>query len=223
MQLEEFQVVFLLQRRGCEMKLDLKKQRRVLLDTGSMVKIGMLSGVGVVLMLLDFPLPIFPAFLKMDISDVPSIIGTFAMGTWAGVAIEFLKNLLKIIIGSNTFGVGELANFLVGIAYVIPLGIIYQKQVNRKGVLVGCLTAVISMAIFGGIFNYFILIPFYARAFDIPVDSIVNTAAKINSLIIDFRTLIVYAIVPFNLLKGIIMSVVGFGLFKVLQPLFKKN
>lgn len=223
MQLEEFQVVFLLQRRGCEMKLDLKKQRRVLLDTGSMVKIGMLSGVGVVLMLLDFPLPIFPAFLKMDISDVPSIIGTFAMGTWAGVAIEFIKNLLKIVIGSKTSGVGELANFLVGTAYIIPLGLICKWQINRKRVFLGCFIATLSMAIIGGMLNYYIFIPLYAKVLGSSVNSFIDSAAKVNSLITSLRTLIVYAIVPFNLLKGIIMSVVGFGLFKVLQPLFKKN
>lgn len=204
------------------MKLDSKKQRRVWLDTSSMVKIGMLSGVGVVLMLLDFPLPIFPTFLKMDVSDVPAIIGTFAMGTWAGIAIEFIKNLLKIVIGSKTSGVGELANFLVGIAYVIPLGLICKWQVNRKKVLLACLMATISMAIIGGILNFYIFIPLYARVLGRSVDFFIDSAAKVNSGITSLRTLIVYAIVPFNLLKGIVMSVVGFGLFKVLQPLFRK-
>src|SRR5699024_2547807 len=95
--------------------------------TSSMVKIGMLSGLGMILMLLDFPLPIFPTFLKFDLSDAPAVIGAFAMGPAAGVMIEFLKNVLKIIVRSNTGGVGELANFLVGIAYVLPLALIYQK------------------------------------------------------------------------------------------------
>ena len=93
------------------MKVESKRARATSMNTGVMVKIGMLAGVGVVLMLLDFPLPIFPSFLKMDLSDVPAIIGTFTMGTWAGVVVELVKNLLKIIVGSKTSGVGELANF----------------------------------------------------------------------------------------------------------------
>ena len=88
--------------------------RGSLFATSAMVKMGMLAAIGMVLMLVDFPLPLFPSFLQIDLSDVPAVIGAFSLGPAAGVVIELLKNLLKLIVGSNTGGVGELANFLVG-------------------------------------------------------------------------------------------------------------
>ncbi len=189
--------------------------------TSSMVKIGMLSGLGMILMLLDFPLPIFPTFLKFDLSDAPAVIGAFAMGPAAGVMIEFLKNLLKIIVRSNTGGVGELANFLVGVAYVLPLALVYQRHPNRKGVVWGSILAIFSGAFFAAVLNYFVFIPAYAVVLGYPVDAFVNMAAKINSAVVDLRTLVLFAIVPFNLLKGLIVAVSGLGLFKALQPLWK--
>ena len=108
------------------MIMSMRKQG--LFETSAMVKIGMLSGLGMVLMLLNFPLPIFPTFLKIDFSDAPALVGTFYMGPAAGVLIQLLKNILKVIVENNTGGVGELANFLVGTAYVIPLG-----QSTRSG------------------------------------------------------------------------------------------
>ncbi len=189
--------------------------------TSSMVKIGMLSGLGMILMLLDFPLPIFPSFLKFDLSDAPAVIGAFAMGPAAGVMIEFLKNVLKIIVHSNTGGVGELANFLVGVAYVLPLALVYQKWPTRKGVVWGSLLAIFSGALFAGILNYFVFIPAYAVVLGYPVDAFVKMAAKINSSVVDLRTLVLFAIVPFNLLKGVVVAISGLGLFKALQPLWK--
>jgi len=196
---------------------------RVLRDTSALVKIGMLSGVAVVLMLLDFPIPsLFPSFLKMDFSDVPAIIGTFAMGPVAGVIIELVKNLLKLIIGTNTAAVGELANFLVGTCYILPLGLVYQRWPNRRGVLLGCSLAVVSMTFFGSLLNYLIFIRAYAWALNVPIDNFVKLAAKINPAVENLGTLVVYAIAPFNLIKGIIMSVLGYSLYKVLTPLWRK-
>ena len=196
---------------------------RVLRDTSALVKIGMLSGVAVVLMLLDFPIPsLFPSFLKMDFSDVPAIIGTFAMGPVAGVIIELVKNLLKLIIGTNTAAVGELANFLVGTCYILPLGLVYQRWPNRRGVLLGCSLAVVSMTFFGSLLNCLIFIRAYAWALNVPIDNFVKLAAKINPAVENLGTLVVYAIAPFNLIKGIIMSVLGYSLYKVLTPLWRK-
>lgn len=198
-------------------------QSRRMFSTSSMVKIGMLAGVGTVLMLLDFPLPIFPNFLKFDLSDVPAVIGAFAMGPAAGVAIEFLKNLLKIMVRSNTGGVGELANFLVGAAFVLPLALFYQKWPDRKGVLWGSAAATIIGAVVAGVLNYFVFIPAYAVVLGYPVDAFVDLAAKVNSAVVDLRTMVAFAIVPFNLLKGLVISVCSFALFKALQPVFKRK
>lgn len=199
------------------------QSKSTLFSTSSMVKIGMLSGLGMVLMLLDFPLPIFPAFLKFDLSDAPAVIGAFAMGPAAGVMIELLKNLLKIMVRSNTGGVGELANFLVGIAYVLPLALVYKKWPTRKGVAWGSGLAILSGAFFAAILNYFIFIPAYAAVLGYPVEAFVGMAAKINSNVVDLRTLVLFAIVPFNLVKGVVVAISGLGLFKILQPLWKMN
>lgn len=190
--------------------------------TASMVKIAMLAGLGTVLMLLDFPLPIFPSFLKFDLSDAPAVIGAFAMGPAAGVMIELVKNILKLMVRTNTGGVGEVANFLVGTAYVLPLALVYKKWPTKKGVVCGSVLATFSGAIIAGLLNYFVLIPAYAVILGYPVDAFVGIAAKINSAVVDLRTLVVFAVVPFNLVKGVVVTLSGLGLFKVLQPLFKK-
>lgn len=199
------------------------KSRSGIFATSSMVKIGMLSGLGMILMLLDFPLPIFPTFLKFDLSDAPAVIGAFAMGPAAGVMIEFLKNVLKIIVRSNTGGVGELANFLVGVAYVLPLALVYKKWPTKLGVFWGSLLAIVSGAVVAGVLNFFIFIPAYAAVMGYPVEAFVSMAAKVNSAVVDLRTLVLFAIVPFNLVKGVVVAVSGLGLFKALQPLWKMN
>lgn len=193
-----------------------------LFATSTMVKMGMLSGLGVVLMLLDFPLPIFPAFLQIDLSDVPAVIGAFSMGPAAGVMIEFLKNLLKIIVGSNTGGVGELANFLVGAAYVLPLAVIYDKWRTRSGVLWGSVIATAVGAIVAGVLNYFIFIPAYAAVLGFPVEAFVDMAAAINGAVVDLRTMVMFAIVPFNLVKGVIIAVASLTMHRILRPLWNK-
>jgi riboflavin transporter FmnP len=190
--------------------------------TSSMVKIGMLAGIGMVLMLLDFPLPLFPSFLQIDLSDVPAVIGAFSMGPAAGVMIELLKNLLKIIVGSNTGGVGELANFLVGAGYVLPLALVYQRWPNRQGVLWGSITATVGAAVFAGVLNYFIFIPAYAVVLGFPVEVFVDTAALVNSAVVDLRTMVIFAIVPFNLIKGVIIAVASLTVHRVLRPLWDK-
>jgi len=187
-----------------------------------MVKIGMLAGIGMVLMLLDFPLPLFPSFLQIDLSDVPAVIGAFSMGPAAGVMIELLKNLLKIIVGSNTGGVGELANFLVGAGYVLPLALVYQRWPNRQGVLWGSITATVGAAVFAGVLNYFIFIPAYAVVLGFPVEVFVDTAALVNSAVVDLRTMVIFAIVPFNLIKGVIIAVASLTVHRVLRPLWDK-
>ena len=196
-------------------------KRHGLLETSAMVKIGMLSGLGMVLMLLNFPLPIFPSFLKIDFSDAPALVGTFYMGPAAGVLIQLLKNILKVVVDNNTGGVGELANFLVGTAYVLPLGLIYQKRKNYQAVLWGCLLSVLTMTIAAGVLNYFVFIPAFAWVMGLQVSDFVSAAAKVNAAIVDLRTMIFFGIMPFNIVKGTLVSFVGYGLFKALRPLWR--
>jgi riboflavin transporter FmnP len=190
--------------------------------TSSLVKMGMLGGLGMILMLLDFPLPLFPIFLQVDLSDVPAVIGAFSMGPAAGVMIELLKNLLKLIVGSSTGGVGELANFLVGAGYVLILGIVYEKWPHRNGVILGAVLATVGAAVFAGVLNYFIFIPAYAVVMGLPVDAFVSVASQVNAAVVDLRTLVVFAIVPFNLVKGVIIAVAAVLVHRILRPLWDK-
>jgi len=192
-----------------------------MLKTSALVKIGMMSALGMVLMLLDFPLPIFPSFLKIDLSDVPAMIGAFTMGPAAGVLIEFLKNLLKLIVGSNTGGVGELANFLTGTAYVLPLGILYRRWKSKNGVILSMLVSTLTMTLVAGILNYLVFIPAFGWVMGYPIDAFVSMGAKVNASIVDLKTLVIFAIMPFNIVKGIIMSVFGYGLYRALKATWK--
>ena len=142
------------------------KQNKTL-NLRNMVLIAMLSAVAFVLMFLEIPLPfIAPAFYELDFSEVPVLIGTFSMGPVAGIVIELLKNLLHILIkGTSTAYVGELANFLVGCALVVPAGLIYQKAKSKKHALAGMSVGTVLMVAAGSLVNAYILLPWYANHF----------------------------------------------------------
>lgn len=186
-------------------------------STTSMVKIALLSVIAYILMLVELPIPFFPAFLKIDLSDIPALIGSFALGPLAGIVIQLIKNLLHLITKTSTGGVGELANFIVGASLVIPAGIMYARSKKRTTALFGMLLGTILMGIVGAFANYYILIPFYAKM--MPIDQIIAWSASANGAITDLRSLIIYAIVPFNLLKGASISIVTILIYKKISPL----
>lgn len=198
-------------------------QKKRVFETTNLVKMGLLSALAFILMRLDFPIPGFPPFLKMDVSDIPSVIGVLAMGPAAGVIIQFAKAFLYMVSGSDTGFVGPLANFIVGAAYVFPLGLVYKYKPNLKGFIIGCFGGTISMAAIGALMNYFVMIPFYAVLFGMSVDVIVAMGTKVNAAITDLKTLVLYSIVPFNLLKASGISILSYGVYKALQPLFCRN
>ena len=201
-----------------ESRLDLRSSKRM--QTSSIVKIGMLSAIAYIAMFLEFPIPIFPAFLKLDISDIPALIGGFAISPIAGILIQFIKNLIHFITTTSTGGVGELGNFIVGSAYVFAASYIYKKHHNKKGALIGCAVGTIAMTIAGGIFNLYVLLPFYSKI--MPVEAIVAMGSAITNLIHDLPSLVLYGIVPFNIFKGIVVSVITIGIYKKVSVLLKK-
>jgi riboflavin transporter FmnP len=192
-------------------------------NTRTMVKISVLGVIALILMLLDFPLWFTPPFLKFDISDVPSLIGAFALGPMAGVIIQLVKNLLKIIIvGTNTAGVGELANFIVGSIFAYAAGLIYYREKTFKNAVTGLIIGTLSMTIAISIINYYIMIPFYAKAFGMPLDKIITISGAVNKYVVDLKSLIIFAVVPFNLLKGLVVSIVTTLLYKRVSPILHK-
>lgn len=188
----------------------------------NLVKIGMLSAVAVILMVFEIPLPFAPAFYKIDFSEVPVLIGCFALGPAAGAAIELVKILLHMIIsGTQTAGVGDLANFLIGCAFVVPAGMIYRKRHTRNGALAGMAAGTLIMTAAGCLLNAYVLLPAYAKAFSMPIEALVEMGTAVNSQITSVMGLVLLAVVPFNLLKGILVSVVVLLLYKKISPVFR--
>ena len=188
----------------------------------TLVQIGMLAAIAVVLMLFEIPLPFAPSFYKIDFSEVPVMVGCFVMGPLAGAAIEFVKILLNFVInGTTTAGVGEVANFLVGCALCVPAGIIYKYKCTRKGALLGMIAGTLLMVVVGSAMNAFVLLPVYAKAFGMPVDAFVQMGTAINPAINGIWTFVLLAVAPFNLIKGVLVSVITVLLYKHISPILK--
>lgn len=190
----------------------------------TMAQVGMLSAIAVVLMLFEIPLPFAPAFYEIDFSEVPVLVGCFAMGPAAGVAIEFLKILLNFAInGTATAGVGEIANFLIGCSLVVPAALIYKFKKMRTGAIVGMAAGTVFMTAVGCLLNAFVLLPTYAVAFGMPIDGLVQMGTAVNSAIDSLTTFVLFAVAPFNLLKGVLVSLIVFLIYKKISPVFKMN
>ena len=186
------------------------------------VKVAMLGAVATVLMLFEFPIPfIAPGFYKLDFSEVPVLVGGFAMGPLAGVAIEAVKILLNFLInGTITGGVGELSNFVLGAIFVLPAAISYKKSKTRKSALVGLITGGVLMVILGIFTNAFIMIPLYSKF--MPLEAILAQAASIWPAVDSVFDFVLLCVVPFNIVKAILVSVITMALYKRLSPLLKK-
>lgn len=192
------------------------------LTTRNLVKISVLGAIGMILMFFDLSVGFAPPFLKLDISDMPGLIGAFAMGPMAGVIIQFLKNILSLLIeGTATGGVGELSNFIVGSVFVYSAGFIYYKKKDYTHAVIGLGVGIILMTLVASLSNYFVVFPLYSKVM-IPLDKIVEMAASVNTFVVDYKTLILYAVVPFNLLKGLVVSAVTLLLYKRVSPILHK-
>ena len=190
--------------------------------TRYMVQVAMLGAAAVVLMFFDIPLPFAPSFYKIDLSEVPVLIGAFAMGPLAGAAIELIKILLNLVMkGSTTAGVGEVANFLIGCAYVMPAAWIYKTQKTKKNAMIGMAVGTVFLAAAGGLLNAFVLLPAYAAAFGMPMDALVGMGSAVNKAITSLPTFVLFAVVPFNIIKGVVVSLVTMLLYKHISRLLK--
>lgn len=189
----------------------------------TLAQIAMLGAVATVLMLFEFPLPfIAPPFYEMDFSEVPVLVGAFAMGPVAGIAIEAIKILLNFVInGTITAGVGELANFIFGCAFLLPAALIYRSNKTRKNAIIGMAVGTVVMTVAACIMNALVLLPAYGAAFGMPVDAFVQMGTSINKAIDSLFTFAVLAVGPFNLIKGIAVSVVVLLIYKRIRVILK--
>ena len=201
-----------------------KKKTGSTFSIRSLTVIGVLSAIAIVLMLFDIPLGFLPSFYKIDFSEVPVLIGSFALGPVAGVMIEFIKILLNLLInGTDTAGIGELANFFIGCSIVVPASIIYSRKKTKKGAVLGLVIGTLLLTIVGSLLNAYILLPAYGAAFHMPIDRLIAMGTAINPSINSMSTFILLAVVPFNLLKGVLVSIITILLYKKLSPIIKGN
>ena len=188
-----------------------------------MAQIAMLTAVAEILMLFEIPLPFAPAFYEIDLSEVPILIGCFAMGPVAGVIIETLKILLNFLInGTITAGVGEFANLAIGCAFIVPAGLIYKMHKSRRNAMIGMAAGTVFMTVIGGFFNAYVLLPAYAAAFG-GIDAIIGMGTAVNGNINGLTSFVLLAVVPFNLVKGIVVSAVTFVLYKHVSRILIHN
>ncbi len=181
--------------------------------------ISMLSAVAFVLMFLEFPLPtLIPSFIKMDFSDLPALIGTFAYGPIAGVIISLLKNLLHLPL-TQTGGVGELSNFILGASFSFTAGLVYNKKHTKMGAMLGSVTGAFVMSAVSVVTNYFVVYPIYT-AF-MPMEVIIGMYKAIlpssDTLI---KCLLIFNL-PFTFFKGMCSVLITFLIYKPLSPVLK--
>lgn len=197
-----------------------EKKSSKLLDTRGIAQIGILSAIAAVLMVVEIPLWFAPSFYKIDLSELPVLIGSFAMGPFAGVVIELVKILLYLIIhGSSTGGVGDIANFIIGCSFVIPSALIYRHHKSKKSALIGMAVGTFTLIVAGSLLNAFVLLPFYAKVFNMPLDALVAMGHAVNPSINDLTSFVMLAVAPFNLLKGVLVSAVTMLTYKRVSPI----
>ena len=195
-------------------------QAKKLFTLRNMTKIAILSAISAVIMLFEFPLPFAPSFYELDLSESVILMGGFAMGPLAAVIMELLKNLINFCFnGSITFGVGELANFVIGCALTVPASIIYKHKKTFKGAIIGLIAGILSLVIIGCFVNYFIMIPAYVKLAGLPMELILSMSKEVNPLVNSLETLIIFATVPFNFIKGIVCALINLLLYKRLSKI----
>ena len=181
----------------------------------------MLSAVAFILMFIEFPIPmLIPAFIKMDFSDLPALLGAFALGPVYGVIISFMKNLLHIVIkGTSTACVGELSNFILGAIFSAVAGYLYKHHKSRKTAIIGAVAGAVAMGVLSVPSNYFVVYPAYVQFYHMPLEAILGMYQAIlpsaDSLI---KCLIIFNL-PFTLVKGLLDAVLCMLIYKPLSPI----
>lgn len=184
-----------------------------------LVMTALLSALATVLMFVSFSVPFVPSFIKLDLSELPALIAAFSMGPLSGVAVCLVKNLVNLLF-TYSMGVGELCNFLLGVAFVLPAGLIYKKRNNRKGALIGALTGALTMGVISIFINYYLVYPVYAKLL-MPMDMILGMYQAINPKVSNLWQALCFFNAPFTFVKGLISVAITFLIYKRISPLIK--
>ena len=178
----------------------------------------MLGAVAAVLMYLEFPIPIMPAFVKLDVSELPALIASFAYGPVSGILVCLIKNLIKLP-STSTAAVGELFNFVMGALFVGVAGLIYKRNKTRKGAIVGALLGALVMAVVSVPYNYFIVYPAYVVMYHLPLDAIIGMYQAINPNVNGLLACLLVFNLPFTFVKGALDAALCFLVYKPLSPI----
>ena len=178
----------------------------------------LLSAIAYILAFVEFPVPLSPAFARMDLSDFPALIGAFAFGPVAGLLIGLVKNVLQLF-STSTGGVGELANFLMGASFVFTAGLIYMCDKTKKMAWIAGIVGSIVMGIVAAAANYFILLPLFEQF--MPLEQLIATFREFIPFIHTKLDVVLYNAFPFNFLKGLVISSVTMLVYKRLRPVLK--
>lgn len=195
-----------------------------ILTTRKTAMIGMFSAIAGVLMTIELPVPFAPPFYGIDASELPVLLCGFSFGPVAGVLTEFLKIVIKLFFKpTSTAFVGELANFCVGCAMILPATIIYHMKKKKTTAILASAVGTMTMTVFGTLFNAVYLLPTFAVMFGMPLEAIIGMGTEINANVTNVFTFVAFCVAPLNLLKGAGVSVLTFVLYKPLSPILKAS
>lgn len=187
-------------------------------------RVAMLSAIAGMLMIFDFPIPIFPGFYKFDFSYFPVVISTFSMGPVAGAITAIIKNIIAFLIAgtfTDSAGIGALADLLIGLSFIVPAGLIYRKMHTKKGAIVSMAVSLVVVSAFSCLFNYFFLIPAYSNFFGL--EAVLKMAQAATESITDVKGIIVLGTLPFNFLKWLVISILTIVTYKPLSKTILKK
>ena len=186
-------------------------------SVGVMTRIAILTAIASILFLIEIPVV---AFYRLDLSNIPVLLGTFSMGAVPGLIILFLKSAIGLL-HSNSAGVGELADFIMGAALILPAAFVYHRNKTRKNAIIGMIIGTLCTAIVGVLVNKFIMIPFYMGAFHMDMQGILDFA-KVTGVDTEWKLLLLIT-APFNLLKGTVLCVITGLIYKPLSPILHEK
>lgn len=192
--------------------------RKKFISTRTITITALLASISYILAFFEFPVPLSPSFARMDLSDIPALIGAFALGPATGVIIELIKNVLQLL-STSTAGIGELANFLIGASYVWIAGFIYKYKRTKKGAISAYIISSIVMGVVAMIVNYFILLPLFETF--MPLDQLIASFSEFLPFIQTKLDVVLYNVLPFNVIKGLVVGLVTMVVYKKLTPVLK--
>ncbi len=178
----------------------------------------LLSAMASVLMFFNLNIPLMPSFIKLDFSELPALIASYALGPISGLTVCLIKNLVNLL-SSSTGGIGELSNFILGACFVVPAGIIYRKMNNRKGAFIGALCGAVVMATVSAFSNYYVVYPIYMQFMSL--EKIMAMYQAINPRVETLWQALWWFNVPFTFVKGMLSMIISFLVYKHISPFLK--